>query len=487
MFEPLLLEECAAQMLRGQEEGQVLTSQVRCCAGHHVAQTRCIIPRHSQTAKDASCWRHGCSPMLLLPPLMGMAVMLLSRAPPYALHLPPSCWPILPTTQPAVVAAAQTRPEDESLLVRLTMPAGVSSTFHENDMMLVSRDNPEVGRDCAGCMCTGPCMRVPMLLSGGRMCRSMTTSELPKCLASVCMGPLRCCAVLRCRMRTARSCTMLWARWRGTRARPRCASASSSQTRRRRATRAACSGAWQWGWFWRAVPCRTCMGLCSHSLHCRAVVPARTLVPQPPGPCSCLRPDKTLSIGHSLAQPASHAPASPAVLDRPRCPGRAKSMRHSLAKPESQWYVLKLSSMSTIMREWAAIHCIAHMPLREVLLTAKVRRCVVACNAARTQAGWQRAGTLRCSHAALVLGCGLRALHASFVCSSASPTRPPSAFSLSCCLQPSQSLLAARGKLEVPPLMRAQMEKTYNESQVGAALGGCDGVQAIGHAAAWFM
>ena len=33
VFEPLLLEECAAQMLRGQEEGQVLTSQVRAAAG----------------------------------------------------------------------------------------------------------------------------------------------------------------------------------------------------------------------------------------------------------------------------------------------------------------------------------------------------------------------------------------------------------------------------------------------------------------------
>lgn len=46
-------------------------------------------------------------------------------------------------------------------------------------------------------------------------------------------------------------------------------------------------------------------------------------------------------------------------------------MRGALAKAGSQWYVLKLSSMSTIMREWAAIHCLAHMPLRDVLLTAK--------------------------------------------------------------------------------------------------------------------
>ncbi|KAI7846383.1 hypothetical protein COHA_000094 [Chlorella ohadii] len=192
-FEPLLLEECAAQMLRGHEEGQVLTSQ------------------------------------------------------------------------PAVVAAAQTRPDDESLIVRLTMPPGASSTFHENDMMLVSRDNPE---DEAG----------------------------------------------------------------------------------------------------------------EEQYHALGAVEGH-------------EGEASLRVRFKLTDAAQAGNA--------RGLQRAKSMRHSLAKPASQWYVLKLSSMSTIMREWAAIHCIAHMPLREVLLTAK----------------------------------------------------------------PSQSLLAARGKLEVPPLMRQQMQKTYNESQ----------------------
>lgn len=71
VFEPLLLEECAAQMLRGQEEGQVLSAQ------------------------------------------------------------------------PAVVAAVKARAEDESLLVRLTLPADAAGGMHENDMLLVSRDNPE--------------------------------------------------------------------------------------------------------------------------------------------------------------------------------------------------------------------------------------------------------------------------------------------------------------------------------------------------------
>lgn len=42
-----------------------------------------------------------------------------------------------------------------------------------------------------------------------------------------------------------------------------------------------------------------------------------------------------------------------------------------------------------------------------------------------------------------------------------------------CRLQPSQSLLAARGKLEVPPLMQQQMQKTYNESQASGFGNSC--------------
>lgn len=48
-------------------------------------------------------------------------------------------------------------------------------------------------------------------------------------------------------------------------------------------------------------------------------------------------------------------------------------MRAAISKVSSRWFVLKLSGMSTIMREWAALHCIGHLPLRDVLLSAKVR------------------------------------------------------------------------------------------------------------------
>lgn len=203
VFEPLLLEECAAQMLRGQEEGQVLTSQ------------------------------------------------------------------------PAVVAAVQSRPEDESLVVRLTMPVGVSSTFHENDMLLISRDNPEEEH-------------------GDELHHALGTME-------------------------------------------------------------------------------------GHE------------------------GDQSVRVRFRLTDAAQ--------AGNTRGLQRARLMRTSLAKPSSRWFVLKLSSMSTIMREWAALHCLAHMPLRDVLLSA----------------------------------------------------------------QPSQSLLAARGKLEVPPQMRVAMDKAYNESQMKAVMGGLDG------------
>lgn len=108
-----------------------------------------------------SCWirRGACTGRLLwsyLTTPRGAAPASCTRAIPHAPLLPPfSCLELaiadapFPPMQPAVVAAAQVRAEDESLIVRLTLPPGVSSTFHENDMMLISRDNPEVSRQAA--------------------------------------------------------------------------------------------------------------------------------------------------------------------------------------------------------------------------------------------------------------------------------------------------------------------------------------------------
>lgn len=54
-------------------------------------------------------------------------------------------------------------------------------------------------------------------------------------------------------------------------------------------------------------------------------------------------------------------------------------MRGALSREGGQWWVLRLSGMSTIMREWAAVHCLAHMPLRDVLLKAKVCASLIWC------------------------------------------------------------------------------------------------------------
>lgn len=85
--------------------------------------------------------------------------------------------------QPAVVAAVTQRAEDESLIVRLTLPPGVSNTFHENDMLMLSKDNPEVGRAARGVV---PFERVSC--ADSRMLASQGRTSRPACLG--CSG---CC------------------------------------------------------------------------------------------------------------------------------------------------------------------------------------------------------------------------------------------------------------------------------------------------------
>ncbi len=48
-------------------------------------------------------------------------------------------------------------------------------------------------------------------------------------------------------------------------------------------------------------------------------------------------------------------------------------MRMALQQVHSGWWLLKLTGMSTILREWVAVHSMSNMPMREVILTAKVR------------------------------------------------------------------------------------------------------------------
>lgn len=45
-------------------------------------------------------------------------------------------------------------------------------------------------------------------------------------------------------------------------------------------------------------------------------------------------------------------------------------MRTTLAS-DSKWYILKLASMSTIVREWVALHNVPYLPFRQSVLTGK--------------------------------------------------------------------------------------------------------------------
>ena len=155
----------------------------------------------------------------------------------------------LQLVQPAVVAAASARPEEGSVAVRLTLPPGVSSTFHENDMMLLSRDNPEVRSPLLSpahlppahpAICP-PCHRpaapaLPAYPCNTNACpRTYPPSTIPHMLTHA--------SNLLCHRRSvAMRCTMPWESWRDTRGISPLECASGSPTQRRRGTSTACRG-----------------------------------------------------------------------------------------------------------------------------------------------------------------------------------------------------------------------------------------------------
>lgn len=55
---------------------------------------------------------------------------------------------------------------------------------------------------------------------------------------------------------------------------------------------------------------------------------------------------------------------------------RVKAMQAGLLQPDSTWYLLKLSSMSTILREWNALHAIRDLKFKQVLLSGDVSAAV---------------------------------------------------------------------------------------------------------------
>lgn len=49
---------------------------------------------------------------------------------------------------------------------------------------------------------------------------------------------------------------------------------------------------------------------------------------------------------------------------------RVKAMQAGLQTNESCWYLLRLCNLTTIQREWCALHAFPKLPFRDTLLTA---------------------------------------------------------------------------------------------------------------------
>ena len=46
-------------------------------------------------------------------------------------------------------------------------------------------------------------------------------------------------------------------------------------------------------------------------------------------------------------------------------------MQQGLKLPSSTWYMLRLSNMSTITREWVALHSVQDLKFQDILLSGK--------------------------------------------------------------------------------------------------------------------
>ncbi len=54
-------------------------------------------------------------------------------------------------------------------------------------------------------------------------------------------------------------------------------------------------------------------------------------------------------------------------------------MRSTLAVPDSQWYLLRLANMSTLLREWIALHLTQTLACTDSILGQPVRPCHPRC------------------------------------------------------------------------------------------------------------
>lgn len=61
-----------------------------------------------------------------------------------------------------------------------------------------------------------------------------------------------------------------------------------------------------------------------------------------------------------------------AKLERqPLCVRRVQAMQAGLSQAGSTWYMLRLSNMSTVTREWVALHSVRDLKFQDILLSAK--------------------------------------------------------------------------------------------------------------------
>ena len=107
MFEPLLLEECGAQVLRGIEEGVVMSP--------HPA-----VVSSFERVSDAAAPDHA------------------------GQHPACAAWPPGSLARPGTAPLPRPAQKEEFLAVRLALEQGVSKQYMDNDLLLLCKDNPEV-------------------------------------------------------------------------------------------------------------------------------------------------------------------------------------------------------------------------------------------------------------------------------------------------------------------------------------------------------
>lgn len=174
--------------------------------------------------------------------------------------------------------------------------------------------------------------------------------------------------------------------------------------------------------------------------------------------------------------------APPRACDQPAHPTlhafsqqpRVKRMSALLPVAGSGWWLLRLANTSTIQREWAAVHCMAHSPLHDVLLSAKVGADERLYCAEGLYWGWAAPSRVAPHVPALSFITQYKHDWQRVPPDLTSIPHPSPPFTRHLPVQPSSSGVAAK-QLEAPPRMLEAMAESYNASQLAAVTAGLDG------------